>query len=168
MKYTKHGYYCSKCFFNFRFDLTSPVSRCPKCGAIINDKLAYYFCRAGRALGAAIIVSLIVILLELFYMPKTFPVISLVVIALATVVFYVKQMWSLIVSRIITRVTLFLLIALIVFGGIAWVLSALNIYKIGSPQMAGVVAAAIVAGLVLSVVSLVFFHVKDTTYEYIP
>lgn len=108
------------------------------------------------------------ILPELFYLPKTFPVISLVVIVLATVVFYVKQMWSLIISRIVTRVALFLFIALIVFGGIAWVLSALNVYKIGSPQMIDVVAAAIIVGLVLSVASLAFFHVKNITYDYTP
>jgi hypothetical protein len=165
IRYTRHGYFCRKCGFNFHFDLTSPMSKCPNCGSVINDKLAYYFCRIGRGIGAGFVLSVPIILLELVYLPKTFPLISIPVIVVLSFFFAYMQMWTLILARMTLRASLIVIVAMVIFELARWVLGTLNIMALDNGLT---VLAGLITGIVLSAVSLAIVKVKSNTFDYVP
>lgn len=163
VRYTRRGYRCRRCMHNFRWDLTSPVFKCPDCGDIIKDKMAYYICRYGRGFGAAFAITWPLFVLELLFLPKTWPLISIVVLIPLTVIFIYKQMWSLIFSRILVRLLIIFVTIGIISMLLAWAVRALNIYK---PDNYAVAALALIVSIVLTLASLIVVRINDKTYDY--
>jgi hypothetical protein len=171
IRFTRWGYRCRSCRFNFRFDLTSPVTECPECGSIINDRGAYYLCRAIRGLSVAFSFTLILFIPVLLYtqdksmqMQENAALIAMVALGLLTVIFIYKQMWSLIISRIIYRGMYIIVAALLLVVGISGILSALRIYR---PNNTLVVAGGLILGIILTLASYIIIKLNRDTYEYV-
>ncbi len=125
--------------------------------------MAYLICRAGRAFGVACTLMWIPFVLELIYVPKTWPLISIIPLALLTAILYFKQIWSLVIMRIIYRALIITVIVVIILALIAWALDALNIYAYNGTA---VVAIGLIIGLILTIVSLIASKINGNTFDY--
>ncbi len=163
VRYTRHGYRCKNCGFNFFFDFTSPDFQCPKCGRIINDKGAYFISRFARAVGVAFAILLILSIPGIIIKESWALLPGAVVALLVLLVLLYQQMWSLMLSRIMYRAILVFLIVALVLAGSAFALQALKLYQPDGPMLTG---AIMVVSLILTIVSLLLVRVNGKTYDY--
>jgi DNA-directed RNA polymerase subunit RPC12/RpoP len=163
VRYTRQGYRCKNCGFNFVFDFTSPDFQCPKCGRIINDKGAYYISRVLRALGIAFAVMLILSIPGIIIRESWVFVPAGAVAMIVLIVLIIQQMWSLLLIRVLYRAILVFLIVALVLAAPAFALQAMNWYQPDGPMLT---AAILVVSLILTIVSLLLFKINTKTYDY--
>lgn len=163
VKYTRLGYRCNRCQFNFRFDLTSRDFYCPHCRLVICDKMAYYYCRAVRAAGAALVLTLLPLVILMFFQQSPLLQAGIPAFAILFGILLFKQMWSLLMVRALLRVGLILLFVALFFMLVASALDWLRIYLYHSVV---VVALTLVASLALTMASLAVFGISRDTCEH--